>query len=160
MWYGFAIFIGIALYGGKMDEKLAQIITMGIEAFASVIMTYFLIQRNIRKNSERFDKIDKRLDKQYQFIRGAVVNSGIAVGWANQAPFPEVVRAIVLNLWLHENGNTRDRLVDVVAGMKNGVSLFNSILNDFMQEHRNEPNEKFWADIKYVQDRVDERVIK
>jgi hypothetical protein len=130
-----------------MDDKLLQIITMGIEAFASVIMTYFLIQRNIRKNSERFDKIDRRLDAQDQFIRSAVVNAGIGVAWGEKAPFVEVVKSILLNLWLHENGNTEGRLKEVILGIPNGLKLFNSIKNEFLKENK-DPNPEFYQAIE------------
>ncbi|MDR2923430.1 MAG: hypothetical protein LBU85_08840 [Treponema sp.] len=129
-----------------MDDKLAQIITMGIEAFASVVMTYFLIQRNIRKNSERFDRIDRRLDAQYEYIKEATIKAGISVAWGEKAPFDEVIEAILMNLHLGANGNTAGRLSNVIIGYPNGLQLFNSMYNRFIKEHK--VSDKFIETVK------------
>lgn len=141
-----------------MELDLQNIVITAVELCASAGVLLKVILSKAQGNQKRFDEIDKRLDAQYKFIRGAVVNAGIAVGWGDKAPFVEVVKAILLNLWLRENGNTRDRLVEVVAGMRGGMQLFNSILGEFCKEHA-EPNDGFWNDIHYIHDKVKERTI-
>jgi molecular chaperone DnaK (HSP70) len=119
-----------------MDDKIVQMITMGMEAFASVVMTYFIIKRYIGRVDKKLEEIEQRLDMQYRYIKDATITAGVSVAWGEKAPFVEVVKAILLNLKLGANGNTEERLKEVIMGMPNGLQLFRSIFNDFIKNNK------------------------
>jgi hypothetical protein len=105
---------------------------------------------------EELAKINNRLDIQYKYIREAAIQAGVSVVWSGaKAPFVEIIRAALLNIYLGENGNLRKRLVSVIMEEgKSGVSLYNSILNEFIKEKNNNLSPHFNKTIKWVEDQI------
>jgi len=104
----------------------------------------------------RVIKIENTLQIHYGYIRNAVVQSGIGVGWSDKgAPYDETVKALLMNLSLGENGNHESRLVDVVIGRgKEGIRDFNSKLNDFIRANKDRLDDRFYESIRNVSMRL------
>jgi len=95
----------------------------------------------------RLDKIDKRLDSQYEFIKNAVIQSGIGIIWSGSKPVPfvEVVNAALLNISLHANGNQRKRLLTVIMDHGvHGVTDFTSLREKFINENKSRLDQYFY----------------
>jgi hypothetical protein len=122
-----------------MDIDLTNLIPLLAEAFGTVFVTYVVI-------TKRLDKTEKRLDAQYRYIREAAVQSSVAVAWGEKAPFVEVIRAILMGVKLGTNGNMRERLIEVIMGMKDGKSLFESVLNIYRKDNPDTAQNKYFND--------------
>jgi len=111
------------------------------------------LERNEEKDSEKdiqqdsilsaikdeLKNINTRLDSHYKYIKEAAIQAGVSVVWSGtKAPFVETIKAAFLNIKLEQNGNLIDRLVQLIMeGGKNGVYLYKSLLNDFMNKDEN-----------------------
>jgi len=103
----------------------------------------------------RLDEIEKRLDSQYEFIREAVLKSGVAVVWGQGVPFVELVEAALLNILLGANGNMREKLVVAIMKEPNGRIIYQSILNSFIRKHEKQINSHFKETIAWIEKRID-----
>jgi len=103
----------------------------------------------------RLDEIEKRLDAQYEFIREAVLKSGVAVVWGQGVPFVELVEAALMNIMLGANGNMREKLVGAIMKEPNGRVIYQSVLNSFIRKHEKNINSHFKETIAWIEKRID-----
>jgi isopentenyl diphosphate isomerase/L-lactate dehydrogenase-like FMN-dependent dehydrogenase len=138
----------VKMWGGSMDVNLTNLIAMAIEAFGTIFITYTVI-------TKRLSSMEKRLEAQYRYVREAAVQASVAVAWGEKAPFVEVIKAMLLAIKLETNGNMRTRLVEVIMGMENGKSLFESILNAYKKDNPEVRENKYFNDtIEWVYARI------
>jgi len=101
----------------------------------------------------RLDNIEKRLNSQYEFIRNAVIQSGIGIIWSGSKPVPfvEVVNAALLNISLGANGNQRKRLLSVIMEHgEHGVTDFTSLKEKFISENENRLTQYFYDTMAWL----------
>jgi hypothetical protein len=102
----------------------------------------------------RLDEIDKRLDKHYEYIKEAAVQSGVSVVWTPGVPFIELVKAAFLNIKLGANGNLREKLLKAIMKEPNGRTIYQSILSAYVREHEN-VGSHFNETVKWIEKRID-----
>jgi len=108
---------------------------------------------------DELKKVNQRLDTHYKYIKEAAIQAGISVVWSDVgAPFVEVIRAALLNIKLGANGNLRDRLAEVIKGLgKDGVSIYKSLLNEFIKNSDGKLSEHFYETINWIDKELSKR---
>ena len=94
-----------------------------------------LLEKDAQERKKRQDEVDKRLDKQYEYIREAAMQSGVAVVWTSGVPFIELIKAALLNIKLGANGNLQEKLVEAIMKEPNGKTTYKSVLSAYKLEH-------------------------
>ena len=111
-------------------------------------------EKDLIERKKRQDEVDKRLDKQNEFIRETAIQSGVAVVWATAGvPMIELFRAALLNIKLGANGNLREELVKVII-KNNGISVWKSVLSAYKRENGNVMSEHFNETIDWIEKRI------
>jgi len=111
-------------------------------------------EKDLVERKKRQDEVDKRLDKQYEFIRETAIQSGVAVVWATAGvPMVELFRAALLNIKLGANGNLREELVKVIM-KNNGISVWKSVLSAYKRENGNKMSDHFNETIEWIEKRI------
>ncbi|MDR2731411.1 MAG: hypothetical protein LBB81_11015 [Treponema sp.] len=90
----------------------------------------------IKAVQDSMNVINQRLDAQYLYVKNAVIQAGVSVVWGNKAPFVEVIKAGLLNIKLGENGNLKERMIEVIMGLDNGVEIYRSLVNEFIKANK------------------------
>jgi hypothetical protein len=103
----------------------------------------------------RLEEIEKRLDAQYEFIRDAVLKSGVAILGGQGVPFVELVEAALMNIMLGANGNTRDKLLAAIMKESNGRIIYQSILSSFIRKHEKNITNHFKETITWIEKRIE-----
>jgi PII-like signaling protein len=113
------------------------------------ILIYIIITQ--RKNYKRLLKVEKK-------VEDSAIGSNRGTLWADKSPpFPEVIYAGLTLLMLGQDGNVVTRMRECIMGLgKEGVSIYQSELNRFINENREnlKDNEHFWEHIKIVRDGI------
>jgi predicted Holliday junction resolvase-like endonuclease len=107
---------------------------------------------------KRFDGIEIRLNKRYEYIREAALQSGIAVVWSSESPFIELVRAALLNIRLGANGNLRNKLLQSIMKEPNGRKIYQSVLSAYINERKERKeniDDHFYKTIEWIEKRID-----
>jgi hypothetical protein len=98
------------------------------------------LDKNSTENKKRHIEINTRLDKQYEFIREAVLKSCAAMVFTNDVPLIEFFDAVFMSLYLGANGNTISRVTKRIIKSKENLETYNSELAKFRQKHKNTNN--------------------
>jgi hypothetical protein len=85
---------------------------------------------------DELNKINNRLDRQYEYIKEAAIKSCTAIIWGEKVPIIEFLDAAFLSLNLGVNGNTNNRIIEVVIGA-DAVAVYRSELSKFRKENKN-----------------------
>jgi hypothetical protein len=107
---------------------------------------------------KRLDETSKRLDKHYEYIKEAVIQSGVSVVWTPGVPFIELVRAALLNVALGANGNLREKLTQAIIKRPSGREDYQSELNSFIKERKKREekiSDHFYKTIDWIEKRLD-----
>jgi hypothetical protein len=113
------------------------------------------IENDAVERKKRQEEVDRRLDAQYEYIKEAVLQSGIAVIWsASNVPMVELFRAALLNIKLGANGNLREKLVGSIMSNPNGKTVWKSVLNAYRKEHGGVMNQHFNETIEWIEKRI------
>jgi hypothetical protein len=154
---GFVLFKIFGITRFKFGRDGIEVERLGKDAVSKAILDKVKkLEDGFESLARRVDEIDGVLKSHYQFIRNAVVQSGIGVAWSDKgAPFDETVKAILMNISLGENGNHKDRLKEVIIGKgEGGVKDYRSKLNEFVKENKNRLDGHFYK----VIDEIDREV--
>jgi hypothetical protein len=109
------------------------------------------ILERINKIDKRLDGMDKRMDAQYEYTRGAVVQAATSVVWGDTSPpFMEVIKAGLTNLMLGQNGNLITRMKHVIIGYNDQAVMYQSILNEFINNNKSKLNDHFYKCIAEI----------
>ena len=103
---------------------------------------------------KRQEEVDARLDKHYEYIKEAVIQSGVGVVWTPGVPFVELVNAALLNIRLGKNGNLQEKLVEAIMKEPNGITTYKSLLNAFILEHGPKMSKHFNTTIDWIEKRI------
>ena len=133
----------------KMDEKHPKCNCASLSGKLEKIETLF--EKDAQERKKRQDEVDARLDKQYEFIKEAVIQSGVGVVWTDGVPFIEIVNAALLNIKLGKNGNLQEKLVEVIMKEPNGVKTYKSMLSAFKSEHGPKMSDHFNNTIDWIE---------
>jgi hypothetical protein len=77
------------------------------------------------------------LDRQYEYIKEAVIKPCIAIIWGGKVPIIGFLDAVFLSLNLGVNGNTNNRIIGVVIGA-DAVAVYRSELSKFRKKNISE----------------------
>jgi len=107
------------------------------------------------ERKKRQEEVDRRLDAQYEYIREAALQSGIAVIWATDGvPLVESFRAGLLNIKLGANGNLKEKLVEIIIKNPNGRTVWKSVLSAYKREHCGAMGDHFNETIEWIEKRI------
>lgn len=112
------------------------------------------IETDAVERKKRQEEVDRRLDAQYEYIREAALQSGIAVVWTPGVPIIELFKAALLNIKLGANGNLREKLVEIIVKNPNGITIWKSVLSAYRKEHGNKMGDHFNETIEWIEKRI------
>ena len=107
-------------------------------------LIYIIITQ--RRNFKRLLKVEKKVDD-------SAIASSKGVLWADKKPpFPEVIESGLTLLMLGQDGNVVTRMRECIEGLKDGVELYQSELNRFVNDHKEilKGNEHFWDHVEII----------
>jgi len=111
------------------------------------------LEKDAIDRKKRQDEVDKRIEKHYEYIKEAALQSGTAVVWTPGVPFLELLKAAVLNIKLGANGNLRTKLVEAIIKEPNGIVTWKSFLSTYVREH-GPMSKHFNETIEWVEKRI------
>lgn len=111
------------------------------------------MEKDAIDRKKRQDEVDGRLDKHYEYIKEAALQSGIAVIWTDKAPLLELFKASLLSIRLGANGNIKEKLLEVIIKNPNGKTLWKSVLSAYKRDH-GDMGEHFKETINWIEKRL------
>jgi len=138
----------LELKRGKEEQEIDK---QQNETLSAILERIDKIDGRLDGMDKRLGGMDKRLDAQYEYTRGAVVQAATSVVWGDTSPpFMEVIKAGLTNLLLGQNGNLIKRMKKVIIGYNDQAELYQSILNEFINNNRSKLNDHFYKCIAEI----------
>jgi len=98
--------------------------------------------------------IEEILAEHYEYIKEASIKAGIAVVWTQGVPLIELFEAAISNIRMGANGNLKEKLVEAIIHAPDGVSIWKSVLGNYLREHGHNVSEHFSNTIEWIEKRI------
>jgi len=110
------------------------------------------VEKRLDGIDDRLDGMNKQINSQYQLSRNAAIQAANGVVWGDKSPpFMEVIKAGLLNMMLHQNGNLIPRMKEVIIGFGDkGIQIYKSILNEFINNNTEKLDDHFYKCIEEI----------
>jgi hypothetical protein len=110
------------------------------------------LEKDAVDRKKRQKETDNRLDKQYEFIREAVIKSCQALVFSDNTPLIDFYDAAFLSLYLGSNGNTIDAVVKRNIAGKGNLADYKTELAKFRKQYKKH-NQHFEDAIKQIHEK-------
>jgi len=131
---------------GKKDieqDKTIVAIVKKIEGLEAII------KDDMTERNKKYNEFEKRLDKQYEYVKEAALKSCTAIVFADGVPLVEFLDGVFTSLYLGNNGNTIKQVTKKIVKSEETLGVYNSELAKFRKTHPN-PSPHFEKAIEQI----------